>query len=178
MLPKLVNFLALQANWHLCVHGLARGFPWLGPATVALSVALHVLLQPRRLRQLAFIGLMTVYGLFFDALLVALGLISFRQSPDSLWSPPAMLALWPNLATVFPLCLRWLKGHYVLAALLGFAGGISAYYWGARFGAASFPGPVPSSLFFIGLLWAATTPALLYLHHRFFSLTPTRGDNS
>lgn len=177
MLPKLANLLALQANWHLCVHGLARGYPWLGPATVTLSVAVHVALQPRRLRHLAFIGLTTGFGLFFDALLVALGLIAFARA-DSLWSPPAMLALWPNLATVFPLCLRWLRGHYFLAALLGFAGGISAYYWGARFGAASFPGPVLPRLLAIGLLWAAATPLLLFLHHRYFSLTPTRGDES
>lgn len=171
MVSNVVNLLVVEGNWLLCVWGLGNGYPWQGPLLVAISVGLHVCFQEHWLRQLAFVGGMAAFGFLFDSLLATFGLIEF--GPGVRWSPPAMVALWANLATAFPLSLRWLRRRLVLAALLGLLGGMAAYAGGARLGAAHIPNL--AAVLSIGLLWAIVLPLVLWIHRCMFPVVSATG---
>jgi hypothetical protein len=64
---------------------------------------------------------------------------------------------------MFHSCLAWLRGRYVLDALLGAAGGPLAYYLGARLGAIAFPDPPGLGLAIVAAAWALAVPLLLRL---------------
>jgi hypothetical protein len=167
---KLANLIVIEANWFACVWGLANGYSWLGCLTVAISVALQIAPQEHRLRQLAFVGGMMVFGFAFDSLLVLTGQIELVQ--DARWPPPAMVALWANLSTAYPLSLSWLRRHLWFGAGLGVLGGAAAYAGGAELQAIHIPEPAGWHLVVIGLLWGGALPLSLWIHRRLFPVDP------
>ena len=45
-LRGVLSFAAMQLGWFACVVGAAHGHPWLGPAVVLATLALHVRHEP------------------------------------------------------------------------------------------------------------------------------------
>ena len=74
-----------------------------------------------------------------------------------------MLILWANLALTLNGCLRWLQGRYVLAAILGAAGGPLTYFGGMKLGAATSTLPLVTTLGVIAIIYAFITPLLLLI---------------
>jgi hypothetical protein len=162
--PRLVlNLVATQGLWFLGVWAGSRGLDALAVGGVALWVAAHLtwLVADRR-REALFIAAAVLLGLVQDTLLLHLGRLHYPASPAATHSPLFMLALWANLATVFPTCLHWLQGRYALAAVLGGVGGGLAYASGARLGAIELaPGLAGPAA--VALAYALSTPLLLRL---------------
>jgi hypothetical protein len=75
-------------------------------------------------------------------------------------------------ATTLNVSLRWLKGRWVLAALLGGSAGPLSFYAGHRLGGVAFADPV-YSLTVLGLGWAVLMPLLLWLGGRLDGLGHT-----
>jgi hypothetical protein len=113
---------------------------------------------------------MMLFGFGFDSFLGMTGQIQFAQGAR--WSPPAMVALWANLSTAFPLSLSWLRTRLALSAALGLLGGMAAYAGGAKLNAISIPDPVAWHLVVIGALWAIVLPSALWIHLRLFPVVP------
>lgn len=83
--------------------------------------------------------------------------------PFTDFAPYWILVLWANFALTLNTGLRWLQGHYVAAACLGFIGAPLAYYTGVKLGAAT-TGVTPSAAYLtIAASWAILTPVLMYL---------------
>jgi len=74
--------------------------------------------------------------------------------------------MWVQFATLFRFGLSFLRGRYLLAALLAAVGGPFAFWSGARLGAMEFPQPELRSLVVLGLVWATMFPLLLRLSVR------------
>ena len=162
MTKKIVNFILFQASWLACILGAARGYPWLGPAAVAVFLATALALSDNRRAELKLLAAAAALGFLFDTGMTAAG--CFFPLPHLLpapWSPPWMIALWLNLAAALNVSLAWLKGRHLLAAAFGAIGGPLAYYGGAKLGAAALPGLY--GILALAAGWAAITPLLVWL---------------
>ncbi len=166
MLNKLANFAAFQLGWFACIVGAGTGHPWIGVVVVFLSVAIHLVLLPRRNKLVALVLSALILGLLLDGVLLILGVVQFPDraqliTPVPLW----MLFMWANLALTIPISLQWMQRRYALAAALGLAGGPAAYYSGMKLDAVIISDSLGISLLCIGLVWAIAMPALLYVHN-------------
>lgn len=163
MVKKIFNFSASQAAWFACVLGAAHGLPWLGPASVAVFLAISLKLSDKPGAELKLYASAVLVGFTFDTVMTSAGF--FYPLPHLLpapWSPLWLIALWPNLAAMLNVSLAWLKGRYLLAAAFGAIGGPMAYYGGAKMGAVvTMPGF--SDLLAQGAGWALVTPLLFWL---------------
>lgn len=164
---KLVNVFHYQAGWFACVLGAGHGLPWLGPALVGLFVAIDLALAADPARQAAFIVAAAGAGFLTDSLQVLGGAFTFLDPMPYPWmSPPWMVALWAIFATLFHSALSWLRGRYVLGAILGAVGGPLAYYAGAALGPILLGTNLARTLATIAIAWALATPLLLWLFAR------------
>ena len=159
----LINITAFQTAWFASVLGAAQGFFWMGPLAVTLGLALHLGLQPERLKELSLAMAAGALGFFFDSGLIAFGVFApVRDWMPAPFSPLWMVFLWINFATLLNGSLRWLHGRYHLAAVLGAVGGPAAYYGGAQMGAmTALPGM--GNLLVLALAWSIAVPLMLWM---------------
>lgn len=159
----LVNFLAFQAGWFACVLGTANGNYWLGPMAITGVFVINLYLTGEYLREILIALFFITVGFAVDTQLTFFGvytpLENFLPSP---FSPPWLMAMWLNLATIFNVSLKWMHGKYRLAALLGGLGGPLSYYGGGSLGALTYHDPLVFNLLVSGAVWAAITPLFLF----------------
>lgn len=162
-----VNFIAFQAGWFACVLGGARGEPWLGVWVVAAVAVLHAARSPVAAMELRLLAAVAALGAAWDSLLVGTGVLVYPSGQlASMLAPVWIVALWIAFATSLNVSLRWLKGRYLLAALLGALFAPLSFWGGARMGAVRFPDPV-LALAVIGAGWALLMPLVVWLGERF-----------
>lgn len=168
----LLNFLAFQAGWFSCVLGAANGYPLLGPIAVFLAATLHLALAYKPRRELVLILTAAVIGALFDTLLLQTGWITYANG--MLWAGTApywIVAMWLLFATTLNVSLRWLRGKFFAAALLGLIGGPMSYYGGAKLGGLMFIN-MPAALTALAIGWAVVTPFLIWLSKRLDGMQP------
>lgn len=164
---RLLNVLLYQLGWFSCVLGAAWGYPLAGAGLALLLVLLHLLLAEARGAELRLMLVACLLGVMVDSAQQALGVFTFKQSPDwPLWLPLWVFVIWAQFATLFHYALSWLAGRYLLGAVLGLLGGPLAYGAGVRLGAAEFGANQAFSLGALALVWALVIPLLLWLGGR------------
>ena len=77
-------------------------------------------------------------------------------------APYWMVAMWGLLAIALNVSLRWLRGRWWLAAVLGAVGGPVSFASGVRLGAAHFV-DAAAALAAIAVAWALALPLLMWL---------------
>jgi hypothetical protein len=166
VIKLIYNVLAFEAGWFICVAGAANGYPLAGPVAVMVLLTIHLLtaLQPRA--ELMLILTAGVVGACFDSLLLQTGWLSY---PNGIvlagLAPYWIVAMWLLFATTLNVSLRWLRGRYPLAVLLGLLGGPLSYYAGAGLGGVELLN-APYALTALALGWAVIMPALVWLSER------------
>ncbi|NND61542.1 MAG: DUF2878 domain-containing protein, partial [Gammaproteobacteria bacterium] len=106
------NIIGLKLGWLACVLGGANGKPWLGPAVVALIVAVHLALSERAGREKRLLAMVAVIGLSWDSLLAATGLMVYPSGQIAPGLAPYwIVAMWVLFATGLNVALAWLKGR-------------------------------------------------------------------
>ncbi len=157
----LINFVAFQIGWFACILGAARGHSLWGPAIVALVLALHLVLSRVRSAEILLAFAAAAIGFAVDTTLIALGTFVPARSllPQPL-STVWLIALWVDFATILNVSLSWLHDKYLLAGILGAAGGPLAYWAGDRLGAIEIDRPLFMPLLAISLAWCIVTPVL------------------
>lgn len=162
MTRSLINFAAFQICWFAAVLGAAGGVPLLGPAFAILWLPIHILATKSSAGiELKLIVAAGVVGYLLDSALVLGGWISFPAQaelgmPSTVW----MVTLWLAFAATLRHVLAWLRGRYVLAALLGMILGPFAYWGGSQLGAIMLP-DLTQSLLAISIEWLIAMPVLL-----------------
>jgi hypothetical protein len=79
-------------------------------------------------------------GTMVDSAQAFAGVFVFESGYWSYWVVPFWLTvMWMQFATLFHFALRWLSGHYLLAAVLGALGGPAAFWTGSGLGVSSSP---------------------------------------
>jgi Protein of unknown function (DUF2878) len=175
--PKMVaNLVIYQIVWLACILSAARGIPVLGILAALIAVVWHVSQAQRPLAEFQLILITGLIGGLWDSLLVVLGLIHYPSGALMPWMAPVwIIALWMAFATTFNLGLRWLHGHYGLAAIFGMVGGPLAWWSGHALGALTLLNPL-MTLAVLGLGWAALMPVLMRLAACFDGLSHNTTD--
>ncbi len=163
---NLFRFAGFQAVWFACVFGGARGNMWLGPATAAALLALHLCFAVRRRAELAYVAAVALLGSCLDSVAHYLGATAYPGSTAAwpfLFVPPWICALWVAFATLPSTSLAWLAGKPKLAFLLGAIGGPLSYLAGTRMEAVAV-GPDPMKTWaFLAVEYGLLTPLLMRL---------------
>lgn len=167
MSRMLINFSLFQAGWFSCVLGGAHGLPWIGPLAVAAVVAVHLTFAGRPSREFQLLVMASLMGLVADSLLVVAGWVSY---PSGNWipgfAPYWIIAMWALFATTLNLSMKWMRGRWAIAAIMGAVGGPLSYLAGSRLGAMKFEEPV-AALVALSVIWAMAMPLLMLLSVRF-----------
>ena len=171
MRHPITNFVLFQLCWVANVVGAGAGLPWAGPLITAVWITLHltVVTDDRSGEGRLLLGA-ALLGYAVDSVLVLLGYIEFPAhaslgGPSTLW----MVALWVSFTATLRHALRWLRGRYLLGAILGAVGGPLAYRAGEALDAIVIPQSLPG-LIAIGLEWLIAMPILLAI----VALAPSR----
>jgi hypothetical protein len=160
----LFNFLAFEAAWFATVTGGAAGRGALMSLAVVAVVVVHLAINRARLRsELQLIAAVTVFGILLETGFIGAGLIRYAGMTEGQALPPVWIAaLWLGFGTLLNASLAWLKGRWLLQALLGGISGPVTYWAGVKLGAATMPDD-GGALMLIGLAWAMALPALFML---------------
>lgn len=166
MMATLRNLVAFQVCWFTSVLGAAHGMPWIGPLVTATWLVAHVLAQRSAAAvEMKLVLAAAVLGWFADSALVLAGFLAF---PEVTWlggpSPLWMVGLWAAFAATLRHCLGWLRGRWLLAAILGAVGGPAAYLGGQALGAISVMG-TPGAVA-VSVQYAIAVPMLLLVLKR------------
>ncbi len=161
----IVNFVLFQITWFACVLGSAKGYPWLGVIMVGLSLILHLYLAQPRLQEVKLCLIALTIGAVFDQLNLSLGIIQYHNNG---WSaaivPVWILALWLSFALALNVCMRWLRGKYLVALAFGAIGGPLAYMGAQKLGAVTLG---EHSLIVLAVGWAIITVVFSQISIRF-----------
>lgn len=165
----LVNAVAFQLGWFVCVQGRAT---W-ALATAVLLLALHARVVLRDTREWTLLAAVTALGFVVDSAMIRAGVLVPANGAH--WAPLWLVCIWLLLATTLAHSLAWLQRRLPLAVMLGAVAGPLAYVGGAQFGAARLgAGGVFgawTSHIVLALCWAVLVPLLLWLAQR---LVPPR----
>ncbi len=134
------NLVTYQLAWFAVIHGVARGFAWLGAAMALLVTGVHLWLRREPL-EFRLVGLALILGLVIDTTLAATGQVRFASDGNLPIAPYWMLSLWMAFATTLNHSLRWLMHRRFAATLAGAVFGPLAYLAGEKLGALSLPSP-------------------------------------
>ena len=128
---KLVNFVAFQAVWFICVYGAADARPWIGPVAAAALLPINLFFCPRPAAELRLWAVAGLLGLLLDTALHSSGWIGFpaAASPggDAALPPEGaalrlapvwIVTLWVAFGSLLNSSLTWLRGRPLLTVLL------------------------------------------------------------
>lgn len=163
----LSNLILFQVGWFLCVWSASADRPWIGLLVTLGVIVTHLLRAPLPKRELQLVLFALAIGGAFDSFLVVQGWLKYSSgnvAPNL--APYWIVALWGLFATVLNVSMRWLRGRWITAAVLGALGGPAAYYGGLRLGALEF-GNMQAGLTALAIGWAVLMPLLLALSTRF-----------
>lgn len=158
----LVNLVAFQCCWLAAVLGAAAGMPWLGPLFAVAWLPMHIRATGASMViETKLILAAGALGYVLDSVIVLVGGVSFPAqaqlgAPTTLW----MVTLWLGFAATLRHALGWIRGRYLLAALLGAVAGPFAYWSGSKLGAVVLTDIVPT-LMMVGVEWLVAMPLLL-----------------
>jgi hypothetical protein len=162
-----VNVAVYQCAWFACVLSAAANKPYIGVATAAAAVLLHLYVAPSPRRELPLILLAILAGAAFESVLVASGWV--RSAPSLLVGsilPVWMVSLWAAFATTLNVSLRALRQRYLLTAVIAAVGAPLAYAAGVAMGAMQWVEATPA-LLLVACGWAVLLPLLMRSAQRF-----------
>lgn len=164
---QVLNFVVFQAAWFAGVLGAAHQSPLWGTAAIAAAIAWHLAVSARPGEEAKLAGIACLIGFVVESGNAMLGHVAYPSGqPDPQFAPYWMVALWGLLAIALNVTMRWMKGRYVLAAVLGAIAGPASFVSGVKLGGAQFI-DMPAALATMACSWAVLMPALVWLSMRF-----------
>ena len=162
-----INLIIFQVCWFACVMGAAKNIGWLGPLLVTITVPLQIFLLTEKYRvEFLFVVFCGITGFLLETGMI-LGNVYMLSGPAGVKvCPPWMAALWFNFAMPVSISLSWLKGKYLLAAILGGLAGPVAYWGGEMLGAIMVADVFSRGYLVLVIVWTLVLPFLVHLHSR------------
>ena len=159
---KLVNFVLFQLGWFACILGAAHGYVGWAVLFCLAVAAFHLWQSSEPMQEGMLLLKILALGIFADTLLLQTGSLVFESKGlvPSL-SPIWMWSLWVILGCTLNESMSWLRGRYVLAAVLGAIAGPLSYLAGVKLGAATW-GNETQALVLLGFIWAIAMPLLFW----------------
>ena len=159
---KLINFVLFQLGWFACILGAAHGYVIAAVLFCAAVVAFHLWQSHNRIQEGVLLLKTGALGIAADTLLLQTGSLIFESKGlMPALSPIWMWSLWVILGCTLNESMSWLKGRFVLAAVLGATTGPLSYLAGVKLGAAQW-GDETQALVLIGIIYAFAMPLLFW----------------
>jgi hypothetical protein len=172
------NFVFFQVAWFVSVIGAAHDMAWLGVLTVALVCLWHCAISQRYDLELRLILWAMLIGAVWESALVFTGLLHYTHGTlIAGFAPPWIIFMWALLAITLNVSLRWLKGRWLLAAVMGAIAGPMSFLAGQRLGAATFAGGTRTTLA-LAIGWAFLMPLVVWLAARNDGVVPASRSNA
>ena len=163
----IINFILFQISWFACVVGAAKQMPWLGVIVVSAIVIWHLSQAKQPKLEVYLLILTLIIGAIYDQTMLQNKLLTYQAHG---WSnsltPPWILALWAEFATILNVSLRWMRGHWLIAILFGAIGGPLAYIGAEKLGAVTV-NALPLGYIALSVGWAIITPLLLKISEKY-----------
>ncbi|WP_244135586.1 DUF2878 domain-containing protein [Burkholderia seminalis] len=151
-----------QAGWLVCVSSAAHGRGWIGTLCATLLAGGHLLRSRVPAREASLLAIVAAIGWSWDAVPVATGALRYPNGVLLEGTAPYWIAgLWVLFAAQLNVLLRWLRGRWLAAALLGAVAGPLSFRAGAALGAVRFVSPTAWMLLACG--WAVVLPSAVWL---------------
>jgi hypothetical protein len=164
---QFANFVIFQAAWFAAVLGAAHQLPLWGTTCVIAAIAWHLGVSARPGPEAVLVALACAIGLVVESAVAMQGHVAYPSGqPVAGLAPYWMVALWGELAIALNVTMRWLKGRWWLAALLGAIGGPAAFSGGVELGGAVFIDKT-AALVTLACIYAVAMPLLVWLGTRF-----------
>ena len=158
---NIFNIVAFNAVWLLCVLGGSA----VAVVAVVATIAVHMKFVSNHTRELAFIGLVAVFGLVVETSLLHFGVL---KSPGQSIIPPVwLLMLWPLFATTINHSTSWFQNHLRVSMLAGGIAGSLTYITGAKLTDYEIVDPFLPSMAKLVLVWMVVFPLVLLLARKF-----------
>ena len=162
ILKAIANFVGFQSVWFLSLFGAGTHRSWLGAIALAVFTAWHFHLAHNPRAELVLVVIAFLVGLVVDTTFIQTHLIAYAEPlPFAAVAPYWILGMWINFALTLNGSMRWLHGHYWLAAALGAIGGPLAYAAGVKLGAASLLAGDVVVYGALAVVWAIAVPLLV-----------------
>lgn len=153
----------LNIGWFACVLGAARNDHWLSVLVVPMLGIIHLVIigRARILPAILLILASLVIGLSLDSLLILVG----TYEPNR-WLMPYplttiwLLMLWVNFSLALNESLQWLQEHLLVAGILGFLFGPTAYLAASRLEAIEIATPAYFGFLPICIAWSIAMPIM------------------
>jgi len=168
-----VYAIAGQIGWFACVLGAAHGKAWIGALVVAVLACAHLALTHAKRRELLFLCVVTICGWTWECAVVRTGWLRYPGDAATAYAPYWMASLWLLFALQINAVFRWLRGRWMIAALLGGIAGPLSFRAGAALGAAHLIAPV-AALALIAAGWMVWLPALVWFGEKAETSGPER----
>ena len=99
-------------------------------------------------------------GGLMDSALTATGVFQF---PGWSWpvAPPWLWLIWALFATTLSHTLRWMRGRWIVAAVMGVLAGPGSWSAGAEYGVVVFGTPYAPLI--LAVVWGALLPGVVWL---------------
>ena len=157
----ILNIVLFQIGWFACVLTAANDIAVVGALISILILMTHIKLSVNAKQELRIISIAMLLGLFWDSILVSVGLLNYHSGMVvSFLAPYWIVLMWALFATTINSSLAWLKEKLFVAAVFGAISGPLAYYAGAKLGAVIFINEMVA-LLALSIGWALFTPLLL-----------------
>ncbi|MCH1430215.1 MAG: DUF2878 domain-containing protein [Chlamydiales bacterium] len=152
--------------WLLIITEVAKAKVALSPLALGFFLILHLVVSRETLLEITFISIFTLLGLLGESLLLQFGLHSYKAilNLPSFLPPLWLLGIYLITSSTFSTSLSWLKNqHIAIKCILGFAGGVSSYWFGYQTGVLKTLENVYFVLPILGSFWAIFFPFGFYL---------------
>jgi hypothetical protein len=162
------NVVVFQVTWFAVVFGAARGAPAWSALCIFCAVAWHLGVAERPAREAMLVGIACLMGFTVETMHLLSGHVSFPASAGSheRLAPYWLVGMWGLLAICLNVSMRWLRGRWWLAAVLGALAGPISFSSGVKLGAAYFVDRSPA-LVAIAVTWSVALPLMVWLSMRF-----------
>lgn len=160
-LQAAVYAVAGQIGWFACVLGAAHGKAWIGACVVAAMAIGHLCITRDRRRAMLWLCVVTLCGWSWECVVVRTGWVQYPDTDATDYAPYWMVALWLLFALQINPVFHWLRGRWMLAALLGGIAGPLSFRAGAALGAVHLIEPL-AALSLIGAGWVVWLPVLVW----------------
>jgi hypothetical protein len=165
---NIINFVEFYIGWFACVIGAAQDNHWMGPVIVLLIIIVQLrFFSNYPGKEILFLLIVGIFGFLLETAVIMIAVheparLVFTAQFCPLW----MLGLWINFGLTFNHCLKFLRSHLLISAILGAVGGPLAYWGGYKFGALSLNANMFYSYGILAVVWGVTVPLLLVISTR------------
>ena len=163
MKTTIINLVLFKLGWVACILFAAMGKPVFATLAVAVTVAVHLYRVPVPAKEALWLACAGLTGLLWESLVVWTGLIEYPVGAQAgLLAPYWIVSMWVLFATTINFGFKWIKRHWMLAAVFGLVGGPLAFLAGTAAGAAQFSNTT-QALLLLATGWAVLLPLLSIL---------------